>query len=325
MIEVPTLIEDPRGAIYLNPAAEQVGGRLLVPPAGTLVIPGRSTAVPGRNFTQIESSSNENDEILSLWGPYSESSTDHDRMQVLIKDGAHSDRELMNRYVNLLHVFGTVQNPFYLDREWAASLYLKAQQLLTMQFQSTGLTTNITLDMPAFEATGIFGNAIQNSKDLMRDVNLKQADAINVYPYWFTMQNNITGRYDTAGLTLAASTFADAQFFNQRDDLVLLLTTVLATAISTGSTGDLEAKATFEIFTPYDEIALQDQPVAFNCGAGIGAFPHRLSCPLVIQPKDQFRVRFANLVTNANTEIFFTFFGVAVRGNHRVATKQGGF
>lgn len=325
MIEVPALIEDPRGAVYLNPAAEQTGGGYLVPSAATLAIPARVANVPGNNFTQIESSSNAYEEVLSMYGPYSEGSTNHNRTLVSIKDGAHTERSLQNRAINLLHVFGTINNPFFLDDAWTRSLMLKPQQLYTLKFYNTGLLTTLTLDMPALESTRIFGGAVNQAKDLLQDVTLKESDAVEVYPYWFTMQNDITNRYGTPGLQLAAGDVGVAQFFNNRDDIVLVMTSILATAITSGVAGDTEAVAAYELFTAYDQQPLQDQPVAFNCGAGIGSFPHRLSCPFVIQPKDQFEVKFTNLITDATTDVFFTFFGVAIRGAHRVQARWGGF
>jgi hypothetical protein len=312
VIQIPTLARDKRGAVYLNPALLDAGGGVLVPRTGDnpTVVAARSGTALGQLTVLFESSSSAWEEIHALVSNPSESG-DSNRLLVQFTENHHGPRQLSNRAVNVNHVFGNANNPFYCDGKFGRPLLMPPQGIISAAFLNSS-TDQASLNGPLFETTRIGTRALQTSKALAAQVNRETNDNRQLYPYWFGMENNIEGQTNVPGITLGASARIPVTFVNRRSNLTLLITSIMATTIHTGSTGDLEGVVAYEIFTPWEEIALQSQPVALNCGSGIGSFPHRLDAPLRVGPKETLKVVFTNLITNASVDLFWSFFGLAV-------------
>lgn len=319
LLAVEDLEQDEKGALWLNKALPYIGGGVLVPdPANQpLVVPARSGQANGTASIVLEAQSDAWEQILSL---IKTQDTDDDpdvtaRLLVQLYDFAHAERQLQNRPIPATHVFGSQLNPFFLDEEFAVPLLLHPQQLVRADF----INPSSAGDANVFVSNGTIrahGRAISYDDKLKKLLTDERNRMECLCPYWMVSDSNIPDRDNVPGIQLAAGAVRQIMpFFNKRPDLTFLITSVLATAISTGQRGDTEGQVAFEIFTPGDNQAIQNQPVTINCGAGNAMFPHRLHTPLAIAPKDQFTVYATNLITDATTDFFLTFFGVGILSN----------
>lgn len=315
MLSVETFQRDQKGAIFLNPTCNGVGGGLLVPAQADnpVVIPAATGTTWGKIDVMMEAPTDIYQQVLSLMSgtPSPNRSVDAWKyVGVNILDGTHADRALMNRHISAPLVFGTQQNPFLLDPLYTEPLFMTPQQILTWQFQNAS-ASELTVAIAA-EATRAKGMAAQQDDLFNTTINECFRRAQQLSPYWLTCETDITSMRGVPGITLAANESVPVVFFNRRADITLMLTTVLATTSTPQSPSELVAE--YQIRTPdYDE-RCSNQAVVFNCGAAEATFPHRLHTPLIIEPKDQFVVQMTNLVAES-IDVFFTFFGVAIYNN----------
>ncbi len=318
MISVPIFTKDKAGALYLNDAAIDVGGGVLAPQQiqNPLTVPAASSASqPGGATTVLESPTDSYQEILSLIANLDVTQNVNKRLLVEMVDYAHSQRALTNRPVPALHVFGTQKNPFFLDDEYTQSIFLNPQQILKFIFTNPLIGTDAVISFLA-ESTKIKNRAVESNRELMKQVKNLAFRTRQLLPFWFAPETNLDGSKIIPGVTLPANASRNLTFYNRRNDLTLILNTILAHPGNfSDATGDLRGIAGYEIFTPYDDQPLQNQPVAMDCGAGNPAFPYRMSTPLIIGPNESFTVTLSSYV-NVSVDWFFTFHGLGLDSKH---------
>jgi hypothetical protein len=298
---VPAWISNSRGEIYLNQLKRFVKGGFLVPsqalnpvttPAGG-VDPGRSPVVT------LQGPQDSVTEIYTMLGYHTptDNADVRARLQVEITDQRYI-RGLMNRPVLANHVFGTSQFPNYMIE----TLYLEGQQNLAFQFFNPS-------------AAGDSHFAINTEIRKLIDINVNRAFVTRflketrrrkalLYPYWLTSD---------APISIPAGATRD-YLFTTTADIMLVLFQSWCTALTTGVVGDLQELVGFEFFNPKNGRPLQNSYVTMNCCAGNAqnvARPFKFPCPLMVEPATIMRVRITNLVTDAPTEVFLTFQGVA--------------
>jgi hypothetical protein len=298
---VPAWISNSRGEIYLNQLKRFVKGGFLVPsqalnpvttPAGG-VDPGRSPVVT------LQGPQDSVTEIYTMLGYHTptDNADVRARLQVEITDQRYI-RGLMNRPVLANHVFGTSQFPNYMIE----TLYLEGQQNLAFQFFNPS-------------AAGDSHFAINTEIRKLIDINVNRAFVTRflketrrrkalLYPYWLTSD---------APISVPAGATRD-YLFTTTADIMLVLFQSWCTALTTGAAGDLQELVGFEFFNPKNGRPLQNSYVTMNCCTGNAqnaARPFKFPCPLMVEPATIMRVRITNLVTDAPTEVFLTFQGVA--------------
>jgi hypothetical protein len=295
----PTFVTDAQGNVFINDMTRYIKGDLLVPPAihNPLTIP----AAPGAGlFTQsdpviIEGGEDAITEIFSLVGVQRGAFADvNNRLTMRIRDTSYR-RTLMNRPVLFDHVFGTVLQPFFM----VETLMLEGQQTLELLF------FNNSVAGPAIVETMMETRKVQASALASPVVNdeIQRARRIKTFlnPYWFTTDQPVT---IPAGGTATA-------FLRSTRDNYLILKYLMCRVITAGVAGDTQEVIAFTMRDAKTGRPFNNQPVTLNMGTGTAQFPFVLPTALMIEPATNLQVDFVNLITDAPTEVFFTFHGVA--------------
>jgi len=316
-----TFIERDGGGLALSELTTFVKSGILVPPSANqpVITPARSGSANGVSPSIIvEAPTNAYAKINSLIGAHgaADASAVQARLQVLISDISGIERTLMNRPALVNHVFGSNENPFFMDDY---SNYIMLEPLQDLQFQffnaSTGGTSNFSFML---EATKYQREALRNSKtaeDVMRMLKKFR----QVCPYWFSMNQNISST-NNPGVTLAASASSEISY-TAREDTFLILTALMGTGLTAGVTGDTNEIFTVQIFDARTGQPLQNQEISFNCAAGNAQFPYILPTPLFVEPSQTLQCIVRNLITDASTDVFLTFHGIAMYGTRGLYSK----
>lgn len=300
---IPSLVTDAKGNVYVNDLRRYVKGSILAPvqntfpivtPAATLI---GGTLNPGISPAVIfEGNQDGVTEVFSLMGQhlFSDALDIQNRLEVLITDTARR-RRLMSREILANHVFGSNLNPLYFYED----LFLESQQTLLMNFSNRSTVGSSTF-FPVCEQRKFQASAIMY-KQVTQYIDQSRHRTVFLKPYWLTSTDRIT---IPAGGQVTA-------FFTSTNDIYLTLFAIIASAISTGVAGDVQEMFAFEVFDAKTSRPLQNQPIVRSCGTGTAKFPFVLPAPLMFEPNTTMQVRFTNLITDAATEVFFTYFGVS--------------
>jgi hypothetical protein len=292
---IPSIISI-NGDLYLNQVRNFVKGCVIAP---------RSTSIPvvvaqGAQSPPIilEAPTDGAAEIFSLMGQQDASvaSGCTNRFTVTLNETFRGNRQLMNLPILCNHVFGTPGNPFFL----CESLFLEPGQTLQAIFRNpagSGGSSSFRFGMEArkLQTTNVANKNVQNL------IQVNRNEKNRFYPYWLT---------NDSAISLAQSAKGVAYFTNTLDQW-LLIQYAMATAITTGVEGDTTELFTCELFDPRTDRPLQNQPFTLNTGFGDAQFPYVFPTPWLIEPQSQIKANLANLVTDASTEIYITFHGVA--------------
>jgi hypothetical protein len=298
---LPTWVNDSRGTVYINDFKRYVKGVSLVPPVGqnplvTAAAPG-ATVPTQSTVVIIEGGEDSVSEIFSIIGAHdaADNADVQNRLSLEILDKSYR-RVFMNRPILANHVFGTPLNPFFL----LESILLESQQVMALQFfnNSTLGSSNFRLQFEArkFQAAAMLKNQVTQEIARLRKRKLY------LNPFWLTSEQAIT-------LPAGGSSVA---FFRNSRDYFLVLNYIMAQAITTGVAGDTQEVFSFQLFDAKTDRPLMNQPVTMNTGTGTSAFPYVLPAPLLVEPVNAIRAQFTNLITDAPTEVFFTFHGVGI-------------
>ena len=297
---ISTFITNKQGEVMLNDVARHVKGCLLVPASTQLpvVVAAGATNVPGISPPIVYEGPNDGvAEIYSLIGQHL--STDvadvQDRFTVEITETMYR-RRLMNRAILARHVFGTTQYPFFLPE----SLFLENQG--TLQFTYSNPSASGAANFYAILEARKFQQVAMMTKSISDYIGDMRQRKQQVCPYWLTSDQAVS---------IPAGGKATV-FFTATEDIMLALFFAMAHAISAGVAGDTQEKFTVQFFDAESERPLQNQPVAWNCAAGSAQRPYVLPTALMMNSNTRMRAEFTNLITDAATEVFYTFHGAAL-------------
>lgn len=218
------------------------------------------------------------------------------RLGVVITDMAYQ-RELMNNWVPALHVFGDYQK-----QEWIKqTILLERNQTLKLRFQN---------DSTSARAGFVFGSQVGkwqaealNEPDVLRFVREMKRHRVLCQPYWLTLDNQ--------KVTLTASS-AGIGFLTNTKDMLLILFNVYGHMYSAGAAGNITEGFSVKLTEQRTGRVLMSQPLVRTQICGTAQEPFRLPCPLFMDPQNQLRADFTNLVTDASTEVWMTLHGVGV-------------
>ncbi len=311
MINTPLFTREGQ-SLYLSRTASFVKGGVLFPPTANL--PVTITARSAGSLTSsppiiLESPTDSYNEVLALIGRSADADNADVKARLMVepKTYAYGERALCNYPILANHVFGTRENPFYLDDQYSDSLLLKPQQLLSFRFLngSTAGSSNYSI---AAQSTKIQNKALGLDKALAAAMAAQFIKGRWLTPYWFTMESELmTGLH---AVQVAAAGRQNVTFTN-KDTSNLILTSLMMSVVTAGVAGDTNQYCTYELFHPDTEQAMQDQPVAMNCGAGTAEFPYRFPAPIIIKPRQTMTVKLNSLITDATIDVYMTFFGMA--------------
>jgi hypothetical protein len=313
MLTLPTLLRNKQKSLLMNPAWNTVKDGIIVPPAQAIAIPAATSALNlGQASDQIiEAPSDGYCELYALIGALTSSTASVlDRILVMFRDTGIVERRLMNRPVQFNHIFGSAANPMYIRCEdGSQSLWMDPLQILLITLINSSAADTATASL-----AGMFTKYQLKSMEIARVkkyVNDSRARYRQITPYWWTMDQNITGQ-NVAGVTIAAGSTVDC-YFTGPSDVELSLTSVTATAIpaSAGGAGDTGEKFTAQFWDARTDRPYQNQPLTLNTGFGTPSFPHYFDVPIVVPPTYKVRSRFTNLITDRAIDLFVTFHGVA--------------
>lgn len=297
---LPTWVTAPNGAVFINDYKKYVKGVMLVPPEAQNPVVTPAAVVPnaGRSPSVIiEGGEDCVSEAYSLIGAH-DAATDPAvaaRLALTITDRSYR-RQLMNRAILANHIFGTPLNPFFVD----TSLWFEGQQDFVLQFFNPSTVGDSTFRLQ-WEARKFQAGALTKD-DVTERIKELRREKTFVNPFWLTSNDPIV---------LPASSRRPAFFTNSRD-YFLILTKIMCQVITTGVAGDTQEFISFRLFDAKTDRPLQNQPVTLNTGTGTAAFPYVLPVPLYVEPVQSIRAEFTNLITDAPTEVFFTFHGVGL-------------
>jgi hypothetical protein len=215
-------------------------------------------------------------------------------MTVLVTDTSWR-RRLMNREILVNHFFGSNQQPCF----FSETILLRGQQTLYLQFANPSIVDatdfRFAFEHRKFQATAL--SRPQVTQHLAREDRNKLFRT----PYWLTSD---------AAITIPASGTVTA-FFTTTRDIITILYSATASFISAGVAGDIVEGFTVRLFDAATDRPLQNQPVARSCCSGSAGFPFVFPTGWMIEPNTKIRAEFTNLITDAATEVFWTFKGVA--------------
>lgn len=218
-----------------------------------------------------------------------------DNLRVVITDTAFR-RDYMNRPVPVLHVFGSSRKPFFLQE----TVLLEKNQTLLYKFINP-ITTGPASFVLQNQARKFQAESFQR-KGVKEFIRGQLARKTWCNPYWLTLDND---------LSLAANS-SSTQFMTCTRDITLILFAAMGHAFSSGAAGNLVEKFTFTLFDAKTGRQLNNQPVTLNTGLGTAENPYFFPHPIVLEPYTQLKLDFQNLITDAATQVFVTFAGVAV-------------
>lgn len=294
-------ITAPNGAVILNPLIRYVKGGLIIPSSNQVpltIAAAPSATVPTRSAPIIiEAGQDGPAEIFSTIGQHgaSDAAAVQARLSCVITDDVYR-RQYMNRDILCNHVFGNNLQPF----DMKETTFLQPQQ--TMQFVFLNNSTagasswRFALAHRKFQSTGLTTPETQN---WVRE-QVKRKCMLN--SFWLT---------STDPVSIPANGKNTTSLFKNTPDKWLCLFYIMATGLTTGVAGDTTELFNFTIFDPKNYRPYMNSPVTLNTGCGTARFPYVLPQPIFMEPNSTMQVLFNNLVTDAATEVFFTFYGVA--------------
>lgn len=314
MYNVPSYLKAGNGAILLNDNLGSIRGTVLVPAAEAVVIPASGGTTPGVLAPQfLESPSDGWCDMQSLVGFYAAATAANTqrRCLVTIQDILTVERKLMNKPVPIEHVFGTQKNPMYLE-QYAEGLLMQDLQVMTFNFSNPTLA-NATF---SFQSTAMkFQTSARQMPPIAQYLDELTQRRRKICPYWFAPDQQISN--GQPGISIPASGRGLLTYTNYlKADLII--TEVMATAITTGVAGDVNEKVTFSIQDQRTDRNLQNQPVSLNCFAGDAQFPYVLPVPIRVENNGILTVNLQNLVTDQATDVLLTFFGIRVDGGNEL-------
>ena len=312
MLNVPSYLKAGNGAILLNDNLGSIRGTVLVPAAQGITIPAGGGNTPGTATPQfLEAPSDGWCDLQSLVGFYSAATAANTQRRCLvqIQDILTVERKLSNKPVPIEHVFGNQKNPMYLE-QYAEGLLMQDLQVMTFLFSNPTLAAATFSFMSSAMKFQTAARQMPPIAQYLDELNLRRR---KICPYWFAPDQQIS--IGQPGVTLAASGRGLLTYTNYlRADIVL--TEVMATAITSGVAGDVNEKITFSIQDQRTDRNLQNQPVSLNCFAGDAQFPYVLPVPIRVENNGILTVNLQNLVTDATTDVLLTFFGIRVDGGN---------
>jgi hypothetical protein len=300
---IATWVRDRNGSYYLNQAQRYVKGGIfvaqndpVVTPAATLVA---GTLNPGISPVQIIDSPEDSlTEMFALAAEHApgDPADVQQRLSVEITDVAWR-RRLMNGPIPVNHVFGDR----FMQHKMLETIFLEQQQTLQLQFSNRSLVAASNY-RPALRGRKFQASAMIN-RQVSAHINAGRPRKRFLQPYWLGPQQPIV---------IPANGQVDAFYLNTRDVFTTLFRR-MAFAITAGGAppSDTQEMFSFQIFDAVTNRPLSNQPVTMNCGAGTAQFPFEMATPICMDPNTLLRIHFFNLITDAVTEVFFTFGGVA--------------
>ncbi len=315
MITPPPAVQKGKfAALYGNEAYRWMEGGVLIPSTGQM-----ATTVPAASGTSISRSSpvlfigstEGFSEIAALVGIITGSTASAAaRALIEVVDMNHGERRLSNRPFLAQHFFGTALNPNYIE-EWSSPLVLRAQGALQLLFGNPDTTGTITIS-EAFQRV-LYKTAIiqKQRRELMEQIHADLEKRQAAAPYWFVPDSSISANDQVAGLTIPAGGVRDCIFTN-RTGMTLVLQMLLGTALADDDEGEFQEKVAFELFMPKTEMAMQNNPVTLNCGAGTSGFPHIFATPIIVENRESIRMKVTSLLATESVDFFPTFHGVAL-------------
>ncbi len=210
-----------------------------------------------------------------------------------IRDLAYR-RQLMNRDVPAMHVFGSPQKPSFLKE----SLLLELDQTLLLKFLNYS-TSNANFFQPMTEGRKWQYTALQRKNVAAYIAGLQERKRI-LQPYWMTLDN---GWIDIpAGQTVT-------QFFTCTGDITCVLFNLMGTVVSQAWAISAIDPA-FQMFDAKTGRALQIGEQYFSSGVGSAENPFILPQPLVVEPQTQIKVQIRN-PGDTTIRVMMTFHGSA--------------
>ncbi len=219
------------------------------------------------------------------------------KLFVKIQDPSYN-RSFMNRSVPVKHVFGTKRKPLYL----CEAPLLEVDQTLLFQFHNHSLTA------PASFAPIAEGRKWQD-ESLRRPEVAQFIDGLRtrktlVMPYWLTLDDGVVNL--TAGQTNVT------KFFTLTGDLTFVIFNVYGNAYSAGAAGNTQELVGIQLYDAKTQRSLFVQDMTLNTVCGTSENPFVLPTPWIVEPQTQIRAVLSNLVTDATTNFWMTFHGVAL-------------
>jgi hypothetical protein len=305
-LAVETFARDSKGAVWLNKPLPNVKGGILAPltepPSAALPAAG-SISAPIR----FESATDAYSEITDLIGVRgANDDTEETLFSSLVQYTSGSERKLQNRPILASHMFGTAQQPFLLSL-LSETLFLKPQECINLVLKNASAATvsNFSTVMKIVKAQI---KATQDA-ELSTWIKHKIARGAVLHPYWFTMHSSVGGN---AGVTLATGGQATVVFNNKINSTLIILAS-MASAFSSGIAGDTQEKFKGRLVNERNQQQLDNQFVTWNCGWGSGALPFILPTPLFVYNRQSLTLQLQNLVTDQPTNVYVTYFGVALQ------------
>lgn len=303
---IPNLVIDEQQNVFVNQQLRYIRGFILVPSSDRfpVVTPASSSGAPVPMIAPQEAAG----KILTLNGFHAagDNADVKARLQVEITDTKFR-RTMMNRPILVNHVFGDNLQQARLPMP----ILFNASQAFQLRF-TNGSSAGESNYYPSFKGFKIQDTEVSREDlDALLDKNEPMANF--AYPFWGTLDDGFA--------TLAASGRA-TKFFSLTSEMTFVIYSMMASAISTGASGDTQELFTAEIYDPDDDVPLQSAPVTFNTGFGTAKFPYELPAPIIMGPNRKMRVDLVNLVTDQPTDVFLTFFGVAYYHGERLAQVQ---
>jgi hypothetical protein len=296
---IPAFLVSRNGDVYLNHLKKYVKGSILGPRSDLVpvAVPALAGGVAGTSpILPMEGPQESVIEVYSLLGY--ESPTDNAdvarRLSMRIYDGTWR-RYLSNRDVLVTQCLGVGQRPFFLREP----MMMEGMQVHQVQFFNNSAAGAASFYGPFYECRKAVDANI-NYAYVTRFLKENRPRKALLYPYWLTSDQAVT---------LPASGTREV-FFTNTQDQTLILFYQMALAITAGGTGDTQEMVSFQFYDPKTQRPYQNSPVTLNCCAGTGQFPFLLPVPIMMEPASKMRVTMTNLITDGNTEVFFTFQGI---------------
>ena len=303
-------LRDSKSNIWLNDSIRYQKSYILVPdetqyPLVTPAAPvaGQRTGSPVATFEAPASSLCEVDRFIGRHGD-TDNADVKNRLTTEITDTFYR-RRLMNRDILVDHVFGqrlvppevvvTMLAPF----KTCEGLVLEPQQTLAIQNYnySTAGSSSFKMHLEA-RATQTPAWQREDIKDFIAESKLRKPF---VYPFWLTTDRPVS---IPAGGTAVA-------FMTVTRDIRFVGFCRMQRALTTGVAGDLVNKFTVTVRDAQTQRPMNNQPVSGTVFGGNANVPYWMPTGWMIEPNSVVQLDFENLVTDAATEVFLTWHGVA--------------
>lgn len=282
--------------LWVNPLLRYARGGVMVPESSLAVMIAAANGVSP--ITVMEGPQDSASKVFALYGFHD--STDaqdvQDRLEVTIRDLGWR-RKLHNDQPPLVnHVFGDVQNNFYL----LSPLFFQPQQIITFQTTNNSAAGNSNFS-PAMRYAKI-EDSKQTHEMMIRWIKENKKENVHLYPFWLTNDNGF--------VTIPASGRRTLYLRNTHEqDLVLFW--AMATAITAGAAGNTTDIFQSRIFDPASKMPLQETPVLRTEQFGTAQFPYPLPSPIIMRSNEVIEIVVDNLVTDASADVNICLQGVS--------------